>query len=116
MRIARGAASHALNRNSPDFAPLTLAGVDMARDWGHARDCVRGVWMMLQQDSPRDMLLATGRQRSVRGFVEAAFGRVGVTLWYVSQSVSAVPFFSPSPSFGSVLSLLASKVGNTTGC
>ena len=83
MRIARGAASHALNRNSPDFAPLTLAGVDMARDWGHARDYVRGVWMMLQQDSPRDMVLATGQRRTVRGFAEAAFGHVGVTLWYV---------------------------------
>ncbi|KAK4156182.1 putative GDP-mannose 4,6 dehydratase [Chaetomidium leptoderma] len=87
MRIARGAANHALNLlNSPDSSEpplLKLAGVDMARDWGHARDYVRGIWMMLQQDSPRDMLVATGRQRTVRVFVEAAFGRVGVALRWV---------------------------------
>ncbi|KAK4146228.1 putative GDP-mannose 4,6 dehydratase [Dichotomopilus funicola] len=91
MRIARAAASYALNLNPPNPPsssnppPLTLAGINMARDWGHARDYVRAIWMMLQQDSPPpwDMLIATGQQRTVGGFVEAAFGRVGVTLRWV---------------------------------
>lgn len=83
MRVARGVANHALNLTSTDSNVIHLAGVDMVRDWGHARDYVRGIWMILQQDSPRDMVLATGRQWSVRDFAEAAFAHVGVTLRYV---------------------------------
>ena len=47
------------------------------RDWGHARDYVEGMWRILQQDAPGDYVLATGETRSVREFVEHAFGHVG---------------------------------------
>jgi GDPmannose 4,6-dehydratase len=55
---------------------LHLGNLDAKRDWGHARDYVEGMWRILQQDEPDDYVLATGETRSVREFVEAAFGHV----------------------------------------
>jgi len=52
---------------------LWLGNLDAKRDWGHARDYVEGMWMMLQQDQPDDYVLATGESHSVREFVEHAF-------------------------------------------
>jgi GDPmannose 4,6-dehydratase len=54
-----------------------IGNLDAERDWGHARDYVEGMWMMLQQDDPDDYVLATGEKHSVREFVEQAFGHVG---------------------------------------
>src|SRR5689334_21746671 len=54
-----------------------LGNLDAERDWGHARDYVEGMWMMLQQDDPDDYVLATGEKHSVREFVERAFDHVG---------------------------------------
>ena len=56
---------------------LYLGNLEAKRDWGHARDYVRGMWAMLQQDTPDDYVLATGETRTVRDFVEAAFAHVG---------------------------------------
>src|SRR5262245_26368907 len=56
---------------------LYLGNIDAARDWGHARDYVEGMWMMLQQPEPDDYVLATGEAHSVREFVEKAFACVG---------------------------------------
>jgi GDPmannose 4,6-dehydratase len=56
---------------------LFLGNLDALRDWGHARDYVEGMWLMLQQDEPDDYVLATGEARSVREFVEAAFAHIG---------------------------------------
>ena len=56
---------------------LYLGNLDAVRDWGHARDYVRGMWAMLQQDTPDDYVLATGEGHSVRDFVEKAFAIVG---------------------------------------
>jgi len=56
---------------------LYLGNLDAKRDWGHARDYVEGMWMILQQDEPDDYVLATGEAHSVREFVERAFARVG---------------------------------------
>jgi len=56
---------------------LHLGNLDAKRDWGHARDYVEGMWLMLQQDKPDDYVLATGEAHSVREFVEAAFARLG---------------------------------------
>src|SRR5512138_2481637 len=52
---------------------LYLGNLDAARDWGHARDYVEGMWMMLQQPEPDDYVLATGEAHSVREFVELSF-------------------------------------------
>jgi len=57
---------------------LRLGNLDAKRDWGHARDYVRAMWMMLQQDKPDDFVVGTGEMHSVREFVEAAFERVGL--------------------------------------
>ncbi len=56
---------------------LFLGNLDAKRDWGHARDYVRGMWMILQQDESDDYVLATGEMHTVREFVELAFGEVG---------------------------------------
>ena len=59
---------------------LYLGNLDSKRDWGHARDYVEGMWMMLQQEEPDDFVLATGETHTVREFVEKAFGHVGITI------------------------------------
>ena len=56
---------------------LYLGNLDAVRDWGHARDYVEGMWMIVQQDEPDDYVLATGERHSVREFVEKAFACVG---------------------------------------
>jgi GDPmannose 4,6-dehydratase len=57
---------------------LHLGNLDARRDWGFAGDYVRAMWLMLQQDSPGDYVIATGDTHTVREFVELAFGRVGL--------------------------------------
>ncbi len=57
---------------------LELGTLDARRDWGYAGDYVEAMWLMLQQDEPRDFVLATGRQHSVQDFVQAAFSHVGL--------------------------------------
>lgn len=59
---------------------LNIGNLNARRDWGHARDYVEGMWMMLQQDQPGDYVLATGKARSVREFVTAAFALTGVNI------------------------------------
>jgi len=58
-------------------AKLYLGNLDAQRDWGHARDYVEGMWLMLQQSEPDDYVLATGESHSVRQFVEKAFACAG---------------------------------------
>ena len=57
---------------------LRLGNMDAKRDWGHARDYVEAMWLMLQQDNADDYVIATGEMRSVRDFVAAAFAMVGL--------------------------------------
>ena len=69
---------------------LYLGNLDSRRDWGHARDYVRAMHLMLQQDQPDDYVIATGEQHSVREFVEAAFAEVGIELALRGQGVDEV--------------------------
>jgi GDPmannose 4,6-dehydratase len=57
---------------------LPLGNLDARRDWGHARDYVRAMWLMLRQDTPDDYVVATGRTTSIRDFCRLAFGHVGL--------------------------------------
>jgi GDPmannose 4,6-dehydratase len=57
---------------------LALGNLDAKRDWGHARDYVRAMWLMLQQDTPDDYVVATGRTVSIRDMVAIAFRHVGL--------------------------------------
>ena len=62
---------------------LYLGNLSALRDWGHAKDYVEGMWLMLQQEHPDDYVLATGREASVRDFCEQAFGCLGIDLeWH----------------------------------
>ena len=66
---------------------LYLGNLDAKRDWGHAREYVRGMWLMTQQDKADDYVLATGETHTVRSFVEKAFRRVGVDLEWQGEGV-----------------------------
>jgi len=55
---------------------IRLGNLDAMRDWGHARDYVKAMWLMLQQDEPEDYVIATGKSHSVREFLETAFSYV----------------------------------------
>ncbi|HDO33843.1 MAG TPA: NAD-dependent epimerase/dehydratase family protein, partial [Chromatiales bacterium] len=59
---------------------LYLGNLEARRDWGHARDYVEMMWLMLQQDAPEDYVIASGEQHSVREFVETAAGGLGIGL------------------------------------
>src|SRR2546428_6677693 len=59
---------------------LFLGNLDAERDWGHARDYVEGMWLILQQNEPDDYVLATGESHSVREFVAKAFAHIGRTV------------------------------------
>jgi GDPmannose 4,6-dehydratase len=68
--VARILAGHSEN--------LPLGNLEAKRDWGHAREYVEAMWLMLQQPEPDDYVIATGETHSVRDFVELAFGHVGL--------------------------------------
>lgn len=57
---------------------IRLGNLEAKRDWGHARDYVRAMWLMLQQDDPEDFVVATGKTRSVKEFLETAFSRLNL--------------------------------------
>lgn len=65
---------------------LYLGNIDAKRDWGHARDYIEGMWLMLQQDASDDYVLATGETHTVREFVEKAFQVVGTTIKWVGET------------------------------
>jgi GDPmannose 4,6-dehydratase len=66
---------------------LYMGNLDALRDWGHAKDYVRMQWLMLQQESPDDFVIATGAQYSVRQFIEWSAAELGVTLKFEGQGV-----------------------------
>jgi GDPmannose 4,6-dehydratase len=68
-------------------SPIELGNLDALRDWGHAKDYVYGMWLMLQQEKPDDYILSTGEQYSVRTFIEKAFGVVGRTIRWEGAGV-----------------------------
>ncbi|KIM41394.1 hypothetical protein M413DRAFT_445414 [Hebeloma cylindrosporum] len=82
-KITRAAAEISLGKQ----ACLYLGNIDARRDWGHARDYVEGMWMMLQQPKPEDFVLATGETHPVREFVNKSFNAVGITLKWEGSGV-----------------------------
>ncbi len=73
---------------------LALGNLDAKRDWGHARDYVRAMWLMLQQDEPDDFVIATGRNASVRDFCRIAFSYAGLN--YEDHVVSRSELMRPA--------------------
>jgi GDPmannose 4,6-dehydratase len=87
-KITRAAAAIKLGRQDR----LYLGNLDAERDWGHAREYVRGMWLMLQQDQPDDYVLATGVTTKVRNFVEWAFADAGIALEWKGAGVGEKGF------------------------
>lgn len=69
---------------------LKIGNMDAARDWGHARDYVEGMWMMLQQNCADDYVLSTGESHTVREFIEAAFAYIGRPLKWQGEGLEEV--------------------------
>ncbi len=87
-KITRAAAAISLGRQDV----LYLGNLDAKRDWGHAREYVRGMWMMLQQDEPDDYVLATGETNTVRQFVKWSFADVGIELEWRGEGAAEQGF------------------------
>jgi len=85
-KITRGVAAIELGIQEKLF----IGNLDALRDWGHARDYVRGMWLMMQQDEPDDYVLATGVCHSVREFCERAFAEVGRRIEWKGAGVDEV--------------------------
>ena len=69
---------------------LILGNLDSKRDWGHAKDYVEAMWLMLQQDSPKDYVIATGLTWTIREFVNLAFLEIGITIEWQGNGVDEV--------------------------
>ena len=67
-----------------------MGNIDSLRDWGHAKDYVRMQWMMLQQDTAEDFVIATGKQYSVREFIRWSAAELGLTLEFTGEGVDEV--------------------------
>ena len=67
---------------------MELGNLSAQRDWGHSQDYVRAMWLMLQQDKPDDYVVATGETRTVRDFVTAAFGCLGIDIVWSGEGVN----------------------------
>lgn len=77
---------------------LVLGNLDSKRDWGHSKDYVYGMWLMLQQDKPNDYVLSTNEYHSVREFVEKAFALKGIEIQWKSE-ISG-PLLNPCDEIG----------------
>jgi GDPmannose 4,6-dehydratase len=71
---------------------ILLGNLDAKRDWGHAKDYVEGMWLMLQQDTPDDFVLATNVTTSVRDFIIMSFNHVGITLRFEGEGIDEKAF------------------------
>jgi GDPmannose 4,6-dehydratase len=69
---------------------LELGNLDAKRDWGHARDYVEAMWLMLQQDRPRDYVIATGQTQSVRDFIEIAARHLNIKMVWSGEGIDEV--------------------------
>ncbi|SFA60384.1 GDPmannose 4,6-dehydratase [Pedobacter suwonensis] len=82
-KITRGTAKIALGMQDK----LHLGNLDARRDWGHAKDYVEAMWLILQQEKPEDFVIATGVTTTVRDFIKMAFNEVGITLEFKGEGV-----------------------------
>jgi len=69
---------------------MELGNMDSKRDWGHSKDYVYAMWLMLQQEEPDDYVVATNETRTVREFVEVAFSKVGITVEWTGEGVDEI--------------------------
>ncbi len=91
-KITRGVAAIELGLEEK----LYLGNLNAERDWGHARDFVEGMWLILQQPEPDDYVLATGESHSVRDFVETAFTEIGRSIEWRGEGIDEKGFDAAS--------------------
>ncbi len=84
---------------------LYLGNMNAKRDWGHARDYVEMQWLMLQQEQPDDFVIATGRQHSVRDFVNAVAGELGITLRWEGEGIGEIGIVESAKSLDGIAPL-----------
>jgi len=89
-KITRGLSNMALGLQNC----LYLGNLDALRDWGHAKDYVRMQWMMLQQDEPKDYVIATGKQHSVRDFITWSANSLGIDIEFRGEGIDEVGIVS----------------------
>jgi len=77
-----------------DEGKLVLGNIDSKRDWGHAKDYVEGMWLMLQQDKPDDFVLATNETHSVREFIEKSFSLKGFDIKWKGNGLNEIGYDS----------------------
>jgi GDPmannose 4,6-dehydratase len=82
-KITRAVAQIALGKSDC----LYLGNLDAQRDWGHAKDYIEAMWLMLQQEQPEDFVIATGITTKIRDFVRMAFGEIGIELEFKGEGV-----------------------------
>lgn len=85
-KITRGVARIALGMQKRIY----LGNLNSKRDWGHAEDYIEAMWLMLQQDKPEDLVIATGVTSSIRDFVKLAFEEIGVEVEFTGEGVNEV--------------------------
>jgi GDPmannose 4,6-dehydratase len=83
-KITRGVSKIALGLQDSLF----IGNLDAKRDWGHAKDYVEAMWLILQQDKPEDFVIATGKTTSVRDFLTMSFNEIGVELAFSGIGVN----------------------------
>lgn len=89
-KISRGLARIALGLQKT----LYLGNMDALRDWGHAKDYIKMQWLMLQQEKPKDYVIATGQQHSVREFVKLAAAELGISLHFEGSGAKEIAMIS----------------------
>jgi GDPmannose 4,6-dehydratase len=85
-KITRGVAQIAMGQQDK----LYLGNLDAKRDWGHAKDYVEAMWLILQQEKPEDFVIATGITTTVRDFIRMAFGEVGIEIKFTGEGVNEI--------------------------
>lgn len=85
-KITRGIAQMALGMQET----LYMGNIDSQRDWGHAKDYVEAMWLILQQDKPEDYVISTGVTTTVRDFIKMAFNEVGVEVEFKGEGVNEI--------------------------
>jgi GDPmannose 4,6-dehydratase len=73
---------------------LFLGNLSSKRDWGHAKDYVEAMYLILQQEQPDDYVIATGITTSIRDFVKMTFAKLGITIEFKGEGVNEKGFFT----------------------
>jgi GDPmannose 4,6-dehydratase len=89
-KVTRGVAQIAWGLNDK----LYMGNIDAKRDWGHAKDYVEAMWLMLQQDTPEDFVIATGETRTVREFIQRAFAEAGIDIEFRGSGIDEKAFIT----------------------